>query len=64
MIVGECVCEFVCKCCGARKKAGNPPECCGRKMELPLEACTHAYGPEHSRPMDEDDGPCDDSRGG
>jgi hypothetical protein len=59
----ECKCVFRCRKCGKEEKAKEAPVCCGAKMELPLEACTHAYGPEHSRPMDDDE-PCDDSRGG
>ena len=56
--------EFQCRACGKRAKAAEPPECCGQKMdEIPLEACTQAFGAENSRPMDDDE-PCDDSRGG
>jgi hypothetical protein len=55
---------FKCRKCGKRKKAAGAPECCGGKMDqLPLDVCTTASGPEHSRPM-QDDEPCDDSRGG
>ena len=55
---------YECGKCGCKKKAPCPPECCGHKMSImPLKPCTSAHGPEHSRPM-EDDEPCDDSRGG
>ncbi|MBA3046194.1 MAG: hypothetical protein KKH41_01180 [Candidatus Thermoplasmatota archaeon] len=56
--------EFQCRKCGKKEEAADAPECCGSKMViLPMDACTHAFGPEHSRPMGDDE-PCDDSRGG
>ena len=54
---------FECRNCGKKARATEAPECCGMKMALVLPPCTHAYGPEHSRPMDDEE-PCDDSRGG
>ena len=56
--------EFQCKSCGKKMRSAEPPECCGAKMEeLPLDACSQAFGPENSRSMDSEE-PCDDSRGG
>ena len=53
---------YECRKCRKRRDARDAPDCCGERMvEIPLDACTTAFGAEHSRPM-EDEGPCDDSR--
>jgi len=54
---------YECGACGKRMQADKAPRCCGKPMKpLKLDACTGAFGAEHSRPM-QDDEPCDDSRG-
>lgn len=60
--------NYICTKCGKKQALSSDektPQCCDMPMivDEPLPVCEMSATAEHSR-MDEDNGPCDDGRGG